>query len=132
MLVQAACVRHPWWLEGERNHFDQVPNQEPGSMKIRNTGTETRTRKSKEIENQRYLTRNQEPNQELKAFIPGLIRKLLVQKKSLTKFVVFYLYLYSLHTPEEGVCYSVSNLLYIHLCNLVWEFCIHLQVYHFP
>ena len=70
-------ILHVDELEGDRNHVNQVPNQEPGSMKIRNAGTETGTRKSKNRRT-RYLTRNQEPNQELKAFIPGFTRKLLV------------------------------------------------------
>ena len=29
-------------LEGDRNQVNQVPNQEPGSTEIRNTGTETK------------------------------------------------------------------------------------------
>ena len=71
------CQNKFVWLENDRNYVDQVPNLEPGTWKIFEPGTETGTKKSK-ILGTRYLTRNQEQNQELKAFIPGLTRKLLV------------------------------------------------------
>ena len=48
-------------LEGDRNQVNQVPNQEPGSMKVVKPGTETGTRNSKK-KLTRYLTRNRTKN----------------------------------------------------------------------